>query len=92
MLRFWNGLLRSTLPSATPAGLQKSELYLVRDPLQVLPALESALGSKVGLSTRVAFLTDGICPQPFEELSSLMDERKCDLAFQAGLVFARGAG
>jgi hypothetical protein len=27
-----------------------------------------------------AFLTDGICPQQFEELSSLMDERKCDIA------------
>jgi DNA primase len=52
----------------------KGELYLVRDPLQVLQAFES------GIENVVAFLTDGICPQQFEELSSLMDERKCDIA------------
>jgi hypothetical protein len=52
----------------------KGELYLVRDPLQVLQAFEG------GIENVVAFLTDRICPQQFEELSSLMDERKCDIA------------
>jgi hypothetical protein len=52
----------------------KGELYLVRDPLQVLQAFES------GIENVVALLTDGICPQQFEELSSLVDERKCDIA------------
>ena len=28
----------------------------------------------------VAFLTDGSCLQQFQELSSLKDERKCDIA------------
>jgi hypothetical protein len=54
--------------------ITKGELYLVRDPLQALQAFES------GVENVVAFLTDGICPQQFEELSSLMDERKCDVA------------
>jgi hypothetical protein len=40
----------------------------------VLQAFES------GIENVVAFLTDGICPQQFEERSSLMDERKCDIA------------
>jgi hypothetical protein len=46
----------------------------VRDPLQVLQAFRSRIENVV------AFLTDGICPPQFEELSSLMDERKCDIA------------
>jgi hypothetical protein len=54
--------------------ITKGELYLVRDPLQVLQAFES------GIENVVAFPTDGICPQQFEELSSIMDERKCDIA------------
>jgi hypothetical protein len=51
----------------------KGELYLVRNPLQALQAFES------GIEDVVAFLTDGICPQQFEEQSSLMDERKCNI-------------
>jgi hypothetical protein len=54
--------------------ITKGEPYLVRDPLQVLQAFES------GIENVVAFLTDGICPQQFEELSSLTDQRKCDIA------------
>jgi hypothetical protein len=54
--------------------ITKGELYLVRDPLQVLQAFES------GIENVVAFLTDGIFPQQSEELPSLMDERKCDIA------------
>ena len=50
------------------------ELYLVRDPLQVLTAFEA------GVENVVAFLTDGITAQQFEQLSSLMDEKRCDLA------------
>jgi hypothetical protein len=53
---------------------RKAELYLVQDPLQVLQEFES------GIENVVDFLTDGICPQQFDELSSLMDERKCDIA------------
>jgi hypothetical protein len=55
--------------------ITKGELYLVRDPLQALQAFES------GIENVVVFLTDGICPQQFEELSSLMEERKCDIAY-----------
>jgi hypothetical protein len=51
----------------------KGEPYLVRDPLQALQAFESGVENVVGI------LTDAICPQQFEELSSLMDERKCDI-------------
>jgi hypothetical protein len=54
--------------------ITKGELYLVRDPLQTLQAFET------GVENVVELLTDGICPQQFEELSSLMDERKCDIA------------
>jgi DNA primase len=53
---------------------QEGELYLVRDPLQVLQAFES------GVENVVAFLSDGISPQQFEMLSSLMDEHKCESA------------
>jgi len=48
------------------------ELYLVRDPLQVLTAFEA------GIENVVAFLTEGITAQQLEQLSSLMDEKKCD--------------
>jgi len=54
--------------------VQEGELYLVRDPLQVLQAFES------GVENVVAFLSDGISPQQFEMLASLMDERKCESA------------
>jgi hypothetical protein len=52
----------------------KGELDLMRDPLQVLQAFES------GIENVVAFLTDGSFPQQFEELSSLTDDRKRDIA------------
>ena len=48
------------------------QLYLVRDPLQVLTAFES------GVDNVVAFLTDAISAQQFEILASLMDERHCE--------------
>jgi len=47
------------------------ELYLVRDPLQVLTAFE------VGIENVVAFLTEGIAAQQLEMLASLVDEKKC---------------
>lgn len=53
----------------------QGELYVVRDPLQVLTAFEA------GMENVVAFLTDGISAQQWEMLSSLMDERKCELSF-----------
>jgi DNA primase len=48
------------------------ELYLVRDPLQVLAAHQS------GIDNVVAFLTDGISAQQLEMLAALMDETGCD--------------
>jgi hypothetical protein len=50
-------------------------LYIVRDPLQVLLAFEG------GVTNVVSFLTDGISAQQWEMLSSLMDDKKCDLSF-----------
>ena len=47
------------------------ELYLVRDPLQVLVAFES------GIENVVAFLAE-ITPQSLEMLAATMDEKKCD--------------
>lgn len=48
------------------------ELYLVRDPLQVLVAHDS------GIDNVVAFLTENIAAQQLEMLASLMDERQCE--------------
>ena len=52
--------------------IQAGELYLVRDPLQVLSAYEA------GIENVVAFLTDTIAPLQLEQLAALMDERKCE--------------
>ena len=48
------------------------ELRLVRDPLQVLTALES------GIENVVAFLTETITARQLEMLASLMDEKQCE--------------
>jgi DNA primase len=53
-------------------GVMEGELYLVRDPLDVLKAFES------GIEHVVSFLTDGITAQQLEQLSSLMGEKKID--------------
>jgi DNA primase len=69
ILQFPNGLT----PSEHIFGADRvteGELYLVRDPLDVLRAAES------GVDNAVCFLCD-ITPQMLEMLSSLMDERKC---------------
>lgn len=61
-------------PSSTIFGcdrVQPGELYLVRDPLQVLAAYEQ------GVENVVAFLAP-ITAQMLEQLSSLMDEKKCE--------------
>ena len=50
----------------------EGDLFLVRDPLRVLTASES------GLANVAAFLTESIGAQQFEQLASLMDERKCE--------------
>ena len=67
-----------------PNGFQPSEyifnahkvhegpLTLVRDPLQVLKALEG------GIENVVAFLTETTSPQQLEMLASLMDQRGCE--------------
>ena len=50
----------------------EGELYLVRDPLDVLKAFEN------GIENVVSFLTEGIAAQQLEQLASLMDEKKID--------------
>ena len=50
----------------------EGELYLVRDPLDVLKASES------GIENVICLLTDGITPQQLEQISSLMDQKHCD--------------
>jgi hypothetical protein len=50
----------------------EGELYLVRDPLDVLKAFEN------GIENVVSFLTEGITAQQLEQLASLMDEKKID--------------
>jgi DNA primase (bacterial type) len=50
----------------------EGELYLVRDPLQVLTAFES------GIENVVSFLTEAISAQQLEQLASLLDEKRCD--------------
>jgi DNA primase len=50
--------------------VKEGEIYLVRDPVDVLRAAES------GVDNAVCFLCE-ITPQMLEMLSSLMDERKC---------------
>lgn len=52
--------------------VRAGQLYLVRDPLQVLTAFES------GVDNVIAFLTEGISAQQLEILASLMDERHCE--------------
>ena len=49
----------------------EGELYLVRDPLDVLKAYEA------GVENVVAFLTE-IAPQQVEMLAALMDRKKCE--------------
>lgn len=50
----------------------EGDLFLVRDPLQVLTAHES------GVENVVAFLTETATAQQLEQLAALMDERKCE--------------
>ena len=50
----------------------EGELYLVRDPLQVLTAFES------GIENVVSFLTEAISAQQLEQLASMMDEKRCE--------------
>jgi DNA primase len=50
----------------------EGDLFLVRDPLQVLTAHES------GIENIVAFLTENVTALQLEQLAALMDERKCE--------------
>lgn len=50
----------------------EGDLFLVRDPLQVLTAHEN------GIENVVAFLTETVTPQQLEQLAALMDERRCE--------------
>ena len=51
----------------------EGELFLVRDPLDVLKAYEN------GIENVVAFLTDGISSAQLQYLSALMDEKHIDV-------------
>lgn len=53
----------------------EGDLYIARDPLAVLTAHEN------GEQNVVAFLTDGIAPQQWEMLASLMDQRKIERSY-----------
>ena len=48
------------------------QLYLVRDPIDVLKAYQSGCGNVV------SFLTEDISGIQLESLAALMDERKCE--------------
>ena len=48
------------------------DLFLVRDPLQVLTARES------GVENVVAFLTENVTALQLKQLAALMDDRKCE--------------
>jgi DNA primase len=50
----------------------EGDLFLVRDPLQVLTAHES------GIENVVAFLTENVTALQLEQLAALIDERKCE--------------
>ena len=50
----------------------EGDLFLVRDPLQVLTAYES------GIENVVAFLTENVTALQLEQFAALMDERKCE--------------
>lgn len=50
----------------------EGDLFLVRDPLQVLTAHQN------GIENVVAFLTENVTPLQLEQLAALMDERKCE--------------
>ena len=50
----------------------EGDLFLVRDPLQVLTAHEN------GIENVVAFLTESVTAQQLEQLAALMDERQCE--------------
>ena len=52
--------------------ITEGDLFLVRDPLQVLTAFEN------GIKNVVAFLTEGIRARQLEQLAALMGERKCE--------------
>jgi len=52
------------------------DLFVCRDPLQVLLAVENGIASECV----VAFLTDGIVAQQLEVLAALMDEKKTEPA------------
>jgi DNA primase len=50
----------------------EGDLFLVRDPLQVLTAHDT------GVENVVAFLTENVTALQLEQLAALMDERKCE--------------
>jgi hypothetical protein len=51
----------------------EGELYLMRDPLEVLRAVES------GVSNAVCFLTDTVSAHQLEMLVALLDANHCEL-------------
>ena len=64
--------LRSAHRDLQCESIVEGDLFLVRDPLQVLTAHES------GIENVVAFLTENVTALQLEQLAALMDERKCE--------------
>ena len=71
LLLFPNGFdPRTTIFNAH--RIVEGDLFLVRDPLQVIKAHEN------GIENVVAFLTENVTALQLEQLATLMDERKCE--------------
>jgi hypothetical protein len=71
LLLFPNGFdPRTTIFNAH--RIVEGDLFLVRDPLQVLTAHEN------GIENVVAFLNENVTALQLEQLATLMDERKCE--------------
>ena len=71
LLLFPNGFdPRTTIFNAH--RIVEGDLFLVRDPLQVLTAHES------GIENVIAFLTEYVTALQLEQLAALMDERRCE--------------
>ncbi|WP_133122930.1 CHC2 zinc finger domain-containing protein [Zhengella mangrovi] len=67
----WDIIFNAHALEALPSG-EEGELFLARDPLEVMLAAEN------GITNVVSFLTDSIRPEQLEMLSGLMDTLGCE--------------
>ena len=76
VLTFPNGFDPHSVIFNSHQLIDGGDLWVCRDPLQVLQAVENGIPAH----SIVAFLTEGISAQQFEQLASLMDEKRCEPA------------